>query len=391
MRYDFDTPVSRTGTGSVKWDVKEGELPMWVADMDFRAAPEILAALGGRLAHGIFGYTEVPDDWYGAYVGHWKDRHGFELKKEWLMFCTGVIPAISSSVRKLTTPNENVIIQPPVYNIFVNCTVNNGCRVLENPLVYENGRYSMDFDDLERKMSDPQTTLMILCNPHNPAGRIWSAEELATVGELAKKHGVTVISDEIHCDITEPGRDYVPFASVSGVCSEVSVTCMAPTKAFNLAGLQSAAISVPNPFLRSRVNRAINTDEVAEPNAFACPAAIAAFREGCVWLDEMRGYVSENKRVFTEYIEKNLAGVRVVRSEATYLLWADISGISDSSRDFCGFLRAETGLFITPGATYGTGGEGFVRINVACPRAYVIDGAERFVRGAEKYLNKKRV
>ena len=227
------------------------------------------------------------------------------MEKNWLMFCTGVIPAISSTVRKLTTPAEKIVIQTPVYNIFYNCILNNGRNVLENRLIYNNGQYSIDFDDLEKKLSDPQTTLMILCNPHNPVGRIWNKEELSKIGELCKTYGVTVISDEIHCDITDPGVKYTPFASVSDICRDISVTCITPTKAFNLAGLQTSAICIPNDNLRHRVNRAINTDEVAEPNAFAIDAAVSAFSDGQQWLDELKAYLFENKKIVNSFMTEN--------------------------------------------------------------------------------------
>lgn len=272
MKFDFDKVSDRSGTYSLKWDIKDGELPMWVADMDFETAPCITSAIERRAKHGIFGYTIIPDEWYNAYISWWKNRHGTELRKDGLMFCTGVIPAISSIVRKITTPAEKVVIQTPVYNIFCNCIENNGRQVLENRLIYGNNAYRMDYDDLEQKLADPQTTLMILCNPQNPAGRIWSREELEKVGVLCKKHGVTVISDEIHCDITEPGKQYVPFASINDDCRDSSITLISPTKAFNIAGLQTAAISVPSPRLRHKVWRAINTDECAEPNVFSVTA-----------------------------------------------------------------------------------------------------------------------
>jgi cystathionine beta-lyase len=211
-KYDFETVTDRRSTFASKWDVAEGELPLSMADMEFQAAPEIKNALKERLDNGIFGYTDVPDQWYEAYVNWWKDRHGFEFEKEDLIFCTGVIPAISAAVRKLTTPAEKVLIQTPVYNIFYNSVLNSGRVLLENKLIYEDGVYRIDWEDFEEKLSDPQTSLMILCNPHNPIGKIWDKETLARIGELAFKHHVTVISDEIHCDITDPGKASVPFA-----------------------------------------------------------------------------------------------------------------------------------------------------------------------------------
>lgn len=385
MTYDFDRPVDRRGSDSVKWNVAPGELPMWVADMDFPTAPEILDALRERVEHGVFGYTDLPERWYDAYAGWWSRRHGLRMERDGLIFCTGVVPAISSMVRKLTTPNENVLIQPPVYNIFYNSIVNNGCRALESPLRYENGDYTVDFSDLEVKLSDPQTTLMILCNPHNPVGKIWDRETLGKIGELAARHRVTVISDEIHCDLTLPGKEYVPFASVSEDCRRISVTCVAPTKAFNLAGLQTAAVYVPDPFLRHKVWRGLNTDEVAEPNAFAVPAAIAAFEKGADWLDALRVYLAGNRRTAEAFLDERIPGVCAVRGEATYLLWIDLGDLGGKSREVARFLREKTGLFVSDGSAYGATGERFLRLNLACPRTVLEDGLERLRAGLDAY------
>ena len=387
VKYDFDTPVDRRGTDSIKWDVKDGELPMWVADMDFVTAPSIIDAMRERLEHGIFGYSGIPDDWYRAYIQWWKQRHGFEMDKEWLIFCTGVIPAISSAVRKLTTPNENVVIQTPVYNVFFNCILNNGCRVLENPLRYAEGHtYFIDFEDLEKKLSDPQTTLMILCNPHNPTGRIWSREELSRIGDLAYKHHVTVISDEIHCDITIPGKSYIPFASVSENCRKVSITCISPTKCFNIAGIKTAAVSVPDPVLRHKMWRALNTDEVAEPNTFAVVAAVAAFDKGGEWLDALCSYIAQNRQLVSDYVAREIPGVHVVQGEATYLLWIDVSRVPGSSKQIAKSIREKTGLFITAGSIYGQSGDHFLRMNIACPRQVVSDGMTRLRQGIMRCL-----
>ena len=394
MKYDFDEPVNRRGTGSLKWNVPENVLPMWVADMDFKTAPEITKALQARAEHGVFGYTEVDQRWYDAYINWWDRRHSFRMNSEWLIFCTGVIPAISSIVRKLTTPNEKVIIQTPVYNIFFNSVLNNGCRVYESPLKYENGCYSMDMADLEEKMSDPMTTLFILCNPQNPSGNIWSRGELAKIGELALKYNVTVISDEIHCDLTDPGFEYIPFASVSEECRKVSITCLAPTKTFNIAGIQTAAVCVPDTFLRFKVWRGLNTDEVAEPNVFACEAAATAFEKGGEWLDELRTYLAENKRIAYEFIEGELPELHVIRSHATYLMWIDISnwkydkesvltkGEKEGSLGLpeitaSDVLRRKSGLFLSDGGIYGGNGRDFLRMNLACPRATLLEGLKR--------------
>ncbi|MCQ2506099.1 MAG: pyridoxal phosphate-dependent aminotransferase [Lachnospiraceae bacterium] len=387
MKYDFDNVPDRRNTGSLKWDVLENELSMWVADMDFPTAPEIREAFIKRVEHGVFGYSIIPDEWNEAYASWWKRRHNLEIEKDWLIFCIGVIPAISSMVRKLTTPNENVVILTPVYNIFFNSIVNNGCRVLECPLLYENGEYEVDFTLLETHLSNPQTSLLIWCNPHNPVSKIWDKETMARVGEMCKKYGVTVISDEIHCDIVRPGLGYIPFASVNETCKEISVTCIAPTKCFNIAGLQTAAVFAANPFLRHKVWRALNTDEVAEPNAFAILAATTAFEKGEAWLNEMCEYVFKNRDFVEEYIKTNIPKLHVVKGDATYLLWVDISEVFKDGIEASAYIRSKTGLFITEGNEYGKSGEKFVRINVACPLSVVKDGMERLKNAVETALN----
>ncbi len=371
--------------GSLKWDVPERELPMWVADMDFETAPEIAEYIRERAAHGIFGYSIVSDDWYEAYMGWWKRRHGFEMEREWLSFCTGVVPAISSAVRKLTTVGENVLVQTPVYNIFFNSIRNNGRNILESPLVYDGEQYSIDFNDLEDKLADPQTTMMLLCNPHNPVGKIWDRETLARIGQLCARHHVLVLSDEIHCDLTDPGCEYVPFASVSEICRNNSITCVAPTKTFNLAGLQTAAVVVPDPVLRHKLNRGINTDEVAEPNAFAVGAAVAAFEKGESWLDELRQYLYENKRLVRTFVKERIPRISVVSSSATYLLWLDCSQITEDAGELCRFLRQDSGLYLTAGEEYGRCGRQFVRMNTACPGERLMDGLNRLKMGVEAY------
>ena len=385
MHYDFDKRIDRRGTNSLKWDVAENELPMWVADMDFETAPEVRAAIQARAAHGVFGYTIIPEEWYQAYSDWWKERHDFPLEKDWLIFCTGIVPAISSIVRKLTTPAEKVVVLTPTYNIFFNSILNNGRQVLESRLKYEEGTYRIDYEDLEQKLADPQTTMMIFCNPHNPIGKIWDRDTLERVGELCFKHHVIVVSDEIHCDLTDPGCSYIPFASVSEHCRENSITCMAPTKAFNLAGVQTAAVAVPNPVLRHKVWRGLNTDEVAEPNAFAINAAVAAFTKGAEWLDELRAYIRDNKQLVVEYVNKQIPQIEVVPSQATYLLWlycGDIAGFDEGAADF---IREKTGLYLSGGAQYGAGGEDFLRMNIACPRAVLEDGLHRLKEGITCY------
>lgn len=385
MTYDFDSLVDRRNQGSLKWDVGEKELPMWVADMDFQAAPAIRAALEKRVAHGVFGYSVVPDEWYNAYTGWWEKRHGFRMEREWLIFCTGVVPAISSIVRRLTCVGEKVLVQTPVYNIFFNSIVNNGRKPVECPLSYDGTEYSIDFAELERQLSDPQTRLMLLCNPQNPVGKIWDREILARIGELCAKHSVIVVSDEIHCDLTIPGREYVPFASVSEICKNNSVTCLAPTKTFNIAGLQTAAVSIPNPALRSCVDRGLNNDEVAEPNVFAVCAAVAAFTEGGDWLDALRGYLFESRQRVKEFLEKELPCIRLVPGDATYLLWLDCSAVTEDTEQFAEEIRRKTGLYLSAGGQYGKGGERFLRMNIACPHSVVEDGLHRLKAACEAH------
>jgi len=382
--YDFERIVNRRGTASLKWDVEEQELPMWVADMDFQTAPEIMAAIRERADHGIFGYTVVPDAWYKAIQDWWKKRHGFLIEKEWLLFSTGVVPAISSIVRKMTTAGENIVIQTPVYNVFFNSIRNNGRNVLESRLRWDNGQYRIDFEDLEEKFKNPQTTMMILCNPHNPIGKIWDRETLERVGELAYKHHVLVLSDEIHCDLTDPGHEYIPFASVSEMCRKNSITCIAPTKTFNLAGLQTAAVAVPDENLRHKVNRGLNTDEVAEPNVFAITAAVAAFTKGEAWLEELRSYLKANKDYVREYLALEIPEITAVPSDATYLLWLDCRKLIGDSTMLCRFIRSDSGLYLSDGKDYGNG-QSHLRMNVACPREQLREGMARLKKSVAAY------
>ena len=370
----FDRITDRRGTSSLKWDVGVNELPLWVADMDFRTAPAVQEALEKRVSHGIFGYSVVPDSWAESYAGWWRRRHGFEIKKEWLIFTMGVVPALSSCVRKLTTAAEKVLVQTPCYNIFFNSIINNGRIPVESPLGFDGEKYFIDFERLEKDLSDPQVSMMILCNPQNPTGNIWPREDLSRVGELCKKHGVLVFSDEIHCDIVNPGEGYVPFASASETCAEISVSALAPTKCFNIAGINTAAVVVPEPFLRHKVCRALNTDEVAEPNAFAVDAAVAAFTMGDDWLNALNKYLFCNRAYAADFIRSLDAGFTVVDGKATYLLWVNVGEDGDS---FAENLRRKTGLYVAGGSEYGKCGSRFVRINLACPRKVLEDAMMR--------------
>lgn len=399
MKFNFDEIIDRRNSNSLKWAVSENELPMWVADMDFRTAPCILDALKERVNHGIFGYSEIPHEWALAYQNWWSKRHNFRIEEHWLVFCTGIVPALSSLVRKLTTANENVLVLSPVYNCFFSSIQNNGVKALCSELVYKNKEYEINWTDFENKLSGPQTSLFILCNPHNPIGKIWKKDELARMGELCAKHGVTVISDEIHCDLTEPNLSYTPFASASEICENISISCISPTKSFNIAGLNTAAVFAKNKFLRHKSWRAFNTDEIAEPNAFATSATIAAFEKGEAWLDSLREYLSQNKKIVREFLSENLPYISALPCNATYLMWLDCSNLINlngnipiatlenlkiphfkefkNSTELAKFIREKSGLYLSSGEIYGSGGENFLRLNIATPKANLLDGLER--------------
>ncbi|EJP76020.1 MULTISPECIES: MalY/PatB family protein [Campylobacter] len=387
MKYDFDTPVDRSGTNSSKWRTVGNELPMWVADMDFRAAPEILKVLQERLDNGVFGYSFIPKEWNNAICSWWQRRHSVRFEPNWAIFCTGVIPALSTAIRRFTSPGDKILVQSPVYHVFFNCIANNGREISANELVYKNGKYEIDFDDLEKKLANPLTTMMLLCNPHNPIGKIWDKATLGKIGELCHKHGVLVISDEIHCDITDPGKSYTPFIGVSELCAQNTIACISPTKAFNIAGLQSSAVVVPNENLRVKMAAAINYDEVGEANAFAIIAAIAAFERGEAWLDEMRAYIYENKKIVREFIKNENLPVHLVASEATYLLWLDCSKVCEDSSDFMKFLREKAGLWLNDGNAY-RGDKFFLRMNIATQKSRVIEGLNRLKNGINLYLKR---
>ncbi len=375
--YDFDSIIDRRSTDSFKWDVGENELPMWVADMDFAAAPEIVEAFFERLKHGIFGYCKLNDEWYDAYTEWWKRRHGLEMDRDGLIFASGVVPAILSVVKHLTSPGDRIIMLTPMYNHFYSCISENGRRIEEVELVYNGEGYSIDFDKLEAAMKDSDSHLMIFCNPQNPTGTIWSREEIYRIGELCRRYDITVISDEIHCDIITPGREYVPFASVSENCRDISITCIAPTKAFNLAGLQSAALYVYQEELRKRVSFAVQRDELSMPNTFASAAAVAAFTNGEAWLSELNEYIYENKKAVNEYLNNELSGIKAVKGDAAYLMWLDCTALDIGSRKLSKMIREKSGLYLMSGSHYGKGGNGFLRMNVACPRALLYDGLDR--------------
>ncbi|MCR5167235.1 MAG: pyridoxal phosphate-dependent aminotransferase [Oscillospiraceae bacterium] len=381
MRFDFDTVTDRRNTDSLKWKVHENELPMWVADMDLRTAPAITDAIIRRAEHGIFGYSVIPDEWYSAYIRWWEERHHVTFARQELLFSSGVIPSVSCCINALTDPSDSVIILSPEYYVFYKLINNSGRKVLDHPLKYHNGRYSIDFDLLERDMSDRSAKLMIFSNPHNPIGLIWNAETLSAIGELAYKYGVTVVSDEIHCDLTDPGHEYVSYYAASERCAENGIICLSPTKTFNIAGIKSSAAVVRDKKLRSKINRALLLGNASDPNSFAVQAAISAFEHGGEWLSELREYLYINKMTVSAYLEKNIPGIKLIPSDATYLLWLDCTALGMGSKELSEHIRSKTGLFLTNGEPFG--GDGFLRMNIACPRSLLTDGLERLKKAVD--------
>ena len=384
MKYDFDTPIDRRGTDSVKWDLIPDTLPMWVADMDFAAPPKVLEALQRKLDTKIFGYQLVPDRFGEAVADWWTRRHHWKVDPGWVIYTTGVIPAITSIVKRITNVGDNVALMTPVYNTFYNSILNTGRHVIEAPMLYEDGEYQVDWDGLEQVLAHPLTTMMIVCNPHNPTGHVWSTEELQRIGFLCARYDVKVLADEIHCDLTLPGVNYHPFGEVC--CNpDNMITCVSVSKAFNLAGLQAAAVIVPNPALRKVIDRGLNSDELAEPNAFAVAGMVAALTESADWLDELREYLADNRKAVEEFLAKELPQIHAVKQEATYLMWLDLGAIVPDTKPLCEHIRKTTGLWVIAGCQYHGNGQRFVRLNIACPRSTLLDGLERLKKGIESY------
>lgn len=379
MTSNFDEIIPRRGSNSYKWDsATDNEvLPMWVADMDFRTAPDIIEALKKRVEHGVFGYTKVPISYYEAVINWSGKRHDLELQKDWILFTSGVVPALSAIIKALTIPGDKVIVQTPVYNCFFSSIRNDGCEMAENELVYRDGIYSIDFDDLAEKAADPKAKLLLLCNPHNPVGRVWTYEELKKIGEICISNDVIVVSDEIHCDLVYPGHTHIPFASVSEEFLYNSVTCIAPTKTFNLAGIQVANIVSADEDMRKKIDKALNVNEVCEINAFAVEALTAAYTTGESWLEGLKQYLYDNYIYLKEFFKMNLPYLPVLPLEATYLVWVDCKVLQKSSEQITELLLQKEKLWVNDGTMYGQAGEGFIRINIACPRSLLTEGLNR--------------
>ncbi len=373
-KYDFESVTDRKNTNCLKWDLFDDDLPMWVADMDFKVAPQIQDAILKRANHPVYGYTIVPNELFDAYINWWDSRYDLKMSKEDMAYSVGVMPSISSMIRYLTEENDEILIQSPVYHVFFYVIEDNNRKVLENQLIYENGEYRIDFDDLDEKLS--RVKLMILCNPHNPVGKIWSEEDLVRIGELCKKHGVILISDEIHCDLTDPGVKYNPFEAEDYV-----IRCLSPSKSFNIAGFQSSVVHTTNNELLDRIKTQMHIDNSDSCNVFAASAVIAAYGESEEWLDELREVLYRNKQIVRDYLAEELPVVRMVECDATYLLWLDCSALNVASKVLSEFLRQNQGLFLSAGVDFGRNGDNFLRMNIACPKKLLRDGLGKFKAG----------
>lgn len=378
--YNFDEVIERRGTNCVKWDDSKDEvLPMWVADMDFRAATPITEALQRRMAHGVFGYAQVPDAYYDAIINWFGRRYNWSIQREEIIYTSGVIPALAAVLKAVTLPGEKVLVQTPVYNCFFSCITNSGTQVVESPLVEEGDSYVIDFDDFEQKAADPKVTAFLLCNPHNPAGRVWTEAELLRMGEICMKHHVTVISDEIHCELIMPGHRFTPYATLSPQLRSKAVICNSPTKNFNVAGLHIANIIVSDPELRRRIDRVININEVCEVNIFGIEALIAAYNECEDWITQLNAYLYENYRALRAAFEAEMPAMHVKKLEGTYLVWLDVRSTGRSSEEIAQYLEREKKVRVNSSQMYGA--EGFLRINIACPRALLMQGVGLIIEG----------
>ena len=387
MKYNFDELVERRGTNCVKWDERPqvGErssgmslsadvIPLWVADMDFKAAPAILEAVKKRAEHGVFGYNIVPESYYEAVISWFHRRHQWDIQRSWILYTTAVVPAMSCVIKALTMPGEKVLILSPAYNCFFSSIKNNGCEVLESPLKAVDDSFEVDFDDFEAKCADEKTTLFLLCNPHNPSGRVWTREELQRMYDICQQHGVKVVSDEIHCELVMPGHQFVPFGTITDDC----VVMNSPSQNFNTAGRQIANIICSHPSWRRRIDRAININEVCDVNPFGIVALQAAYNESEDWIDELNQYLWGNYQLLRDFIAENLPQWKVCRLEGTYLPWVDISAMGITSQELCDRLLAEAKVWINPGTMYGPQtGEGYVRFNIAIQRSRLLDALQR--------------
>ncbi len=380
MKYDFDKPTVRRGTHCVKWDTAASDdiIPMWIADMDFEVAPAIVKAVVERAKQGIYGYTLVEDDYYEAVISWFQRRHQWTIHRDEILYTTGVVPGVTVAIKALTMPGEQVVMLSPDYNCFFSSIRNNGCQVSESVLLRQGDSFVIDWDDLEHRCAEEKATVLLLCNPHNPTGRVWSKEELERINDICLRHGVKVVSDEIHCELVMPGHRYQPFAAVSEACRQNCVTLNSPSKSFNIAGLQTANIVCANPEWRRRLDRAININEVCELNPFGNVALIAAYNDSEDWIDQLNDYIWGNYQLLCQFVETHIPQWKVCRMEGTYLPWIDVSAGGEETEFLCQRLLDKARVWLNPGTMYGSeSGRGYVRINLACQRKRLEEALER--------------
>ena len=393
MKYNFDEVTERRGTSCVKWDTEhpivnsqalmangKEMIPLWVADMDFKAAPAIQEAIRKRVEHGIFGYTHVDDSYYDAIISWFGRRYQWTIGREEILYTIGVVPAMSVAIKALTMPGERVLILSPDYNCFFSSIRNNGCEVVETVLQFSetNNRFEIDWQDFEAQCADEKTTVFLLCNPHNPTSRVWTKEELTRMNDICLRYHVKVVSDEIHCELIMPGHKFQPFAAVSEACRQNSVILNSPSKSFNIAGLQIANIICPRPEWRRRIDRAININEVCDVNPFGPVAVKAAYNESEDWLKELNQYLWGNYQALCTFATEHLPQWKVRPLEGTYLPWVDITATGMTSQEYADYLMQENHVWVNPGTMYGPqSGEGYIRLNIACPRSQLMEALER--------------
>jgi cysteine-S-conjugate beta-lyase len=374
MKYNFDEPVSRENTSSVKYDLRgkvfgrTDVIPMWVADMDFKTPDFILKAIRKRLQHEMLGYTFIPDSFYQAIVNWNYRRHGWQIRKEWIGFSPGVVPALNLLVMALTKPGDKIIVQPPVYFPFFAAVKNHGRILVKNPLRYEAGRYRMDFEQLSSCLDD-KASMLSMSNPHNPTGNVWAREVLLKVARECLERNIIMLSDEIHCDLIFPGSKHVPMAGLSPAIAGKTVTCMAPSKTFNLAGLSTSYVVIPNPALKKKYDAVLEQVHVGAGNIFGFTALEAAYNEGEEWLGQLMAYLQDNLMFLTGFMEEHLPRIKVVKPEATYMVWLDCRELGMDKEELQDFMIRRAGLGLSDGFLFGEEGEGFQRINIACQRS----------------------
>ena len=379
--WDFDEIVDRGGTWSIKYGrVSEGQIPLWIADMDFRTAPAVSSALKERLNRDVFGYTSIPDEFYQSIIRWEQEMHGWQVDREWVAYCPGVITSINQAYLTLTEPGDSIVVMPPVYNLFRMFAERLGRRVIDNPLLFDGQRYRMDFDGLERILSQTDVKVLVLCNPHNPVGIVWDPDALRRIASLCRQKGVTVISDEIHADLTLPGYQHIPFCSVSEDAAAVGLVFASPTKSFNLAGLSMTAYCViPNKELREPYLKHLRDLKLDEAPIPSLVATIAAYTEGAPWLRSLREYLQDNIREVIDSFSNNDLAIKAITPQASFLIWLDCRAMGLSQDELMKFFSVKAGLLLSNGAMYGQGGEGFVRVNIGCPRKIVREALERIL------------